>query len=84
MRKILLKRQKGYFIIYAFTPTKDYSPKRQFFQYSFSIHYGVKFKSLTTCKTVSIETPTQHSIYVTLILDNFALTRPKPQRKISE
>ena len=47
----------------AFTPTKDYSPKRQFFWYSFSIHYGVKFKYLTTCETVSIETPSQHSIY---------------------
>ena len=34
-----------------------------FFEYSFSIHYGVKFKYLTTYKTVAIETPTQHSIY---------------------
>ena len=50
-------------IIHAFTPTKNYSPKRQYFQYSFSIYYGVRFKNLTTCKTVSIETPTQHSIY---------------------
>ena len=41
-----------------FTPTKDYSPKRQFFKILF--HYGVK---LTTCKTVSVETPTQNSIY---------------------
>ena len=23
-----------------------------FFKYSFSIHYGVKFKNLTTCKTI--------------------------------
>ena len=45
----------------SFTPTKDYSPKRQFFHYSFSIHYCVKFKKLTTFKTVSRETPTQHS-----------------------
>ena len=30
-------------------PTKDYSPKSDFLKYSFSIHYGVKFKHLTTC-----------------------------------
>ena len=42
---------------------KDYSPKRQYFLYSFSIHYGVKLKNLTTFKTVAIETLMQHSIY---------------------
>ena len=45
-------------MIHAFTPTKDYSPKRQFFKILF--HYGVK---LTICKTVSEEKPMQHSIY---------------------
>ena len=47
----------------AFTMTKDCSPKRQFIKYSFLFLNSVKFKNLTTCKTVSIETPTQHSIY---------------------
>ena len=27
------------------------------------IHYGIKFINLITCKTVSLETLTQHSIY---------------------
>ena len=42
---------------------KNYDPKRQFLEYSFSIHYGVKFKYLTTCKIVSIEIPTQHFFF---------------------
>ena len=57
----------------AFTPTKDYSPKRQFF-FKF-IHYGIKFINLITFKTVSLETPTQHSIYDIFWVSNRLLNR---------
>ena len=46
-------------------PTKDYSPKRQFFLKKFSF---TTVSNLTICKTVSIETPTQHSISVIHLL----------------
>ena len=47
------------FISLAFTPTKDYSSKRvKSFKFLFTTVYN-----LTVCKTVSVETLTQHSIY---------------------
>ena len=54
------------FVTHKFTPTKDYGPKRQFFK-KFSQFTTVY--NLTNCKTVYVETPTQHSIYDT---HNFA------------
>ena len=34
------------FVSHAFTPTKDYSPKRQCFKKFFSLHYDVKYNYL--------------------------------------
>ena len=55
------------FLLTAFTPTKDYSPKRQFENYSHSVS-----------KTVSVETPTQHSIYNKRLIKPLLVVRVGP------